>query len=322
MQSTESVLRDMQPTLERIEVDRLDYLQRRNDCLLKLILPGTVIFIFGVILFFPLGVFLLMLWIVAAAILYHVMAGRKGAAYVASYKGSVIGKLVGLVSPDLRYDQHAGISQERFVESELFNTRPDRYQTEDLIHGTYGKTSLQLAELHAEERRTSRDSDGNTETRYVTIFRGLLLIADFNKHFHGRTFIFPDAAERFFGDFGRTLQKMGGRSGTSLVQMDSPEFEEAFAVHATDQVEARYILSPSMMERILLLRNQFGKDVRIAFKGSHVWIAVPHPKPFLEPDKGVSAVDPVQVGKMLDQVRSFLEMVEELDLNTRIWTKE
>lgn len=170
--------------------------------------------------------------------------------------------------------------------------------------------------------RNAFSTMGNTETKYRTIFRGLLLIADFHKHFNGRTFLFPDFAEKTFGGFGRALQKMGGRSGTDLVQMEDPEFEKAFAVHSTDQVEARYILSPAMMCRFLDLRNKFGDDVRVAFKQSSVWIAVPHRSSFLEPSTKVSATDSTQIEKMLFELSSFLDIVEELDLNTRIWTKE
>ncbi len=222
----------------------------------------------------------------------------------------------------MRYEGDEGISKETYLGTELFTTSPDRYTSEDLITGTYGKTSLLLAEVHAEDRQTSTDSKGRSQTRYVTIFKGLLLIADFHKHFACRTFLFPDNAEGLLGNVGRFFQKMGGRTETDLLRMEDPEFEKAFAVYSTDAIEARYILSTAMMERFLRLRERLGRDLRVAFKDSAVAIAVSRSAPFLEPRMGTPAADPAQVESLLKELVEFLNTIEELDLNTRIWTKE
>ncbi|MDF1753403.1 MAG: DUF3137 domain-containing protein [Verrucomicrobiales bacterium] len=317
----DQVLDEIYPTLQRLELDRAKYVNQKSNCIWGVIVPIMVCAAIGALLLFPVGVIFLVLGGIGSMISYHYMAGKHGKAYVAAYKETVIGKLAELIDPNLKYDQHRGIDEGLFIRSELFSS-PDRYHTEDLIHGEYGKTSLMLGELHAEDRRTTRDSDGKTKTEYVTIFKGLMLIADFHKHFEGRTFVLPDVAEKAFGGFGRALQKMGGPRGTSLIQMEDAEFEKAFAVYSSDQVEARYILSPAMMRRLLEMRNRFGKDVRLSFRESSVWIAVPHRNPYLEPNTNVEATDRNQLEKMLGEISLFLQVIEELDLNTRIWTKE
>ncbi|MBK9503984.1 MAG: DUF3137 domain-containing protein [Bacteroidetes bacterium] len=43
------------------------------------------------------------------------------------------------------------------------------------------------------------------EIHYVTIFKGLFFIADFNKHFNGNTYVLSDFGERFLGGFGKML---------------------------------------------------------------------------------------------------------------------
>ena len=321
MTNIDEVIDELRPTLKSIEQDRQAYLKKRNNFIWFVIVPGVLVAGFPAIAFFPAGLFAILGWLVVSGIVYHFTVGSQARSYVSSYKSTVPGKLVKLVGENLQYDQNRGIEQHLFEASELFTTSPDRYNTEDLIHGTHGKTSLILGEIDAEEKKTERDSDGKTKTRYVTIFDGLFLVADFHKHFHGKTFVFPDVAEKAFGEIGRALQKLSGRRGTQLIQMEDTEFEKAFAVHSTDQVEARYILSPSMMRRILDLRQRFGKDVRIAFKESSVWIAVPHSSPYLEPGTGVAATDRVQIENMLTEIVSFLDIIEEMDLNTRIWTK-
>lgn len=322
MKNIDSVVAELRPILERLERDRQFYRTRRRNCLLLMFLPLVAILAAGGLAgVLPVVLIGGAIWLVIGAIVYYFRAAVPGAAYVANYKRTVVPALLRTIDPELSYQPDQGIPSSTFEGTELFETRPDRYSTEDLIQGNYGETFLQLAEIEAEERRTRRDSDGDRKTYYVTIFDGLLLVADFHKHFHGRTFVFPDTAEKLFGNFGRFFQKMSGRSDTDLIRLEDPEFEQAFVVHATDQVEARYILSTAMMRRILEMRNRFGSDLRIGFKQSSLVLAVPHDHPFLEPDKGKAATEESQIRGMLFELRYFLDTIDELDLNTRIWSK-
>ncbi|MEM7599911.1 MAG: DUF3137 domain-containing protein [Verrucomicrobiota bacterium] len=324
MRSNGQIIAKLLPTLERLEPDRLLYRKRSRAYLGGTLIPALALigagFVFrgsGIFLFIGAGV-----WFVVGLILYQVKAASIGSRFRSGYKKTVIPALLASIDPSLTHSAANGIPSSSFVESELFRTKPDRYSTEDLIEGHYGKTFLQLAEVNAQQRQTTTDSKGRTSTRYVTFFDGLFLIADFHKHFHGRTFVFPDKAEKSFGGFARFFQKIGGRSHTNLIQMDDPEFEHEFKVYATDQVEARYVLSNAMMRRILAMQKRFGKDVRLGFKQSCLMLAVPHHHPFLEPSTNLPATDEGQVVRMLNDIRYFLETIEELDLNTRIWTKE
>lgn len=322
MKGIEQIVGETMPTLESLEPDRLLYLKRRRVHLTILLVPliGLVGAGFAagseVALFIAAGV-----WFVIGTILYQVRAGSIAKRFKSQYKLSVIPQLVKSIDSQLEYSHGRGLPAASFTGSELFTKGPDRYRSEDLIHGKYRETYLQLAEVHAEDRQTTTDSKGRTKTRYVTIFKGLLLIADFHKHFSGRTFVFPDTAEKLFGRFGRHFQKFGGRRETDLVHLEDPEFERIFATYSTDEIECRYILSSSMMRRLLEMRERFGKDVRVGFKDSSIVLAVPHSEAFLEPATSRPATDDTQVKSMLHQLRYFLDTVEELDLNTRIWSK-
>lgn len=319
----ERIHRQALPTLEKLERLRQKYRRRfaifTPPCLLLPLAAGGAGFYF---IRSPFGgMIALVLAAVASAFLWHSQAGRYGKEFKLRYKELIIPELLSGIDRQLRYEAGSGIGADSFVASELYAKSPDRYRTEDLIAGARGKTDLLLAEVHAEDRRTSTDSKGRTKTTYVTIFQGLLLIADFHKHFSGRTFVFPDKAENLLGHFGRHFQKLGGRRNTDLIQLEDPEFEEAFVVHASDRIEARYILSTSMMRRILDMRDRFGRDVRVAFKDSKLFLAVPHSRPYLEPKTGRPATAPDQIRRFHAELHSFLDVIEELDLNTRIWSK-
>jgi hypothetical protein len=243
--------------------------------------------------------------------------------YRAGFKQRIIGSIVRSIDPSLTYAADDTISEEEFRASRLFTTDPDRFSGEDLVRGSIGATALRFSELHAEYRTTSTDSKGNTTTSWHTIFKGLFFVADFNKHFAGVTVVRPDAAQRLFGRIGQMMQSMGSTfSDLELVALEDPEFEEEFVVLATDQVEARYILSTSLMRRILDYGHKTGQRMSLSFIDNQIHIAVPMSRDLFEPPLLKSCADPELIRTYLQDLLMMIGIVADLNLNLRIWSKQ
>ena len=243
--------------------------------------------------------------------------------FASAFKNEVIGPIAAKLGEGLQYDPTGKIEPPVYMASELFQTHFDRYNGEDLLYGTVGKTSLAMSELHTEYETTSTDKDGNTTTHWHTIFRGLFVVADFPKNFNGKTFVRPDAAEKAFGFIGRSLQKMTTSfSDAKLVQLEDPIFEKEFVVNATDQVEARYILSTSMMQRMLEVRRKFDANVSFAFVSNHIFIAISLTKNLFEPEFSRDVSDTSYLREYYDQLATCIGVIDDLALNLRIWGKE
>lgn len=140
----------------------------------------------------------------------------------------------------------------------------DRRSFEDNFYGALHGAEFELYEAHLEERRRSKN-----RTYYVTVFRGALIRIRFPRTVEGVTLVTRDkgifnALESFgkktFGSSGRKLERIG---------LVDPTFEKQFEVYGTDQVMARYLLTPSFMERLLELETLLkGKNVRCVFDES------------------------------------------------------
>jgi hypothetical protein len=156
------------------------------------------------------------------------------------------------------------------------------------------------------------DSDGNThthtETRRYTIFAGLFFSADCNKYFHGHTAVTPGS--------GLSRPLFGGKS---LVTMENPDFNREFVVKSLDQVEARFLITPAMMERLMALKRRLGAFC-LSFTNGRVRIALPGWHNYLAPDIK-RPIDRSQVKMIYDRLATVIGIVEDLDINTRIWTK-
>ncbi|WP_448561571.1 DUF3137 domain-containing protein [Trichothermofontia sp.] len=252
--------------------------------------------------------------------------------YRANFKQQVIQRLVRLYDKNLSYNPTGGISQKEFCNSLIYQHNVDRYTTEDLIYGLLDKTAVRFSEIHAEYKTTRTDSDGKQhhDDEWHTLFKGVFFIADFNKHFKGKTIIQPDHLESAWGSVGSWLQSslkakaQIGSHKAQLVKLEDPTFERLFAVYSTDQIEARYILSTSLMQRLVQFHDRIGKPLAISFTDSKLHIAIPNDKNLFEPPSiwfGSVLMTQQEVQTYFDDIKLAAGIVEDLNLNLRIWSK-
>ena len=246
--------------------------------------------------------------LIVSGIVFSTLCNAPRQSLRTEYKKRVIPSFVEATVENGSYEPDAGISCGVFVGCGLFS-HPDRYPSEDLISGRIGKTPFSFSEVHAEEKRTSTDSKGRTKTYWVDIFRGFLFVADFHKDFSGRTCVCRNSWLKW---------GQGER-----VRLEDPDFEKLFDVYSTDQVEARYILSLTMMERIKTLDRKFkGSGVAVAFRESRVIVAVRDGVNHFEAGLWSPVTDPDRLRRDFSAVSALVGIVEDLDLNLRIWSKE
>lgn len=241
--------------------------------------------------------------------------------YRGRFKKTIIKKITHYVDPSLAYKSEEMITPVEFVESAIFRHRIDSYSGEDLIVGKVGKTEMRFSEVHAQYKTTSTDSKGRSQTYWHDIFNGLFFIADFNKQFQGQTVVLPDTAEKLLGGVGKKLQEWN-LSRDDLVKLEDPEFEKEFVVYSTDQVEARYILSLSLMRRILEFKRKVRVPLHLSFVGGNLYMAIGIKRDMFEPRNMQTILDVDLMREYLGDVNLAVGIVEDLNLNLRIWTKK
>lgn len=292
--------------LHLLESERLTKIKNQKTA--WLIFGGITILVLAVVMLTK--IFPILFAIVIAAIGAFIYQQASIGKFSGEFKTRIIQTLFNS-NPEVSYQTHNHISVQEFDASNLFNRRIDRFSGEDLFEGIYGKTKFRFSEIKAEEKHTTTDSKGNTRTSWVTIFDGIFLIADFNKHLSFETRVFRKNDSFFNAIFKNKTQ----------VSLESVEFEKMFNTYSNDQVEARYILSPAMMKRMLELQKVLDSNVHFCFRGNHVFIAVSTYHNFFEPNIK-EPINQKQITRIFKEINHCLSIIEILDLNTRIWTKE
>jgi hypothetical protein len=275
----------------------------------------TLILILSLYKFFNMAiVFVLFIALVLSVFTYKWMIKD----YVIDFKFRIIAPLIKAVDDNLHYSATAHLSQRLFEHSGLFKQKIDRFSGNDLVKGMIDGTSLAFSDLHVEHE--SKNSKG--QSHWETLFQGLFIVADFNKHFKASTLVLPDRAQKSFGDvIGGWLQSQNTTHG-QLIKMDDPEFEKHFVVYGSDQVEARYLLTPSMMKRILDLKHRSKQELYLSFKSGQIYIAIAYNKDLFEPSLFGSLLDYKQAIEYIKTLHLAIGIVEELKLNQKLWSKQ
>lgn len=282
----------------------------------------TFIWIGGLIAAAGLGLLLIYLaalpiiGMIVMLVIHYKKRSVIGKFILTNFKKNVIEKTLHNINDSLNFYPEKYMSQSTFAESKIFTNSGSRYKGDDYVTGTVGQTEISFSEIHAEDY--TKDKDGKKQ--YYTIFKGVLFVADFHKNFVGETFVLTDTAEKMLGGLGKMFQKMN-ISRPELVKLENVTFEKQFVVYGTDQVEARYIITPVLMETMLQLNENYN-NVQFSFINSKIFITIPQKKNMFEPNYYSTLLNFDYLKEYYELLYYCISLVGILELNNRIWTKE
>ena len=238
--------------------------------------------------------------------------------YVSEFKDKIIKPLIHEIDRTLKYTSKLHVPQHLFERSKLFLSDIDRMSGNDFVRGEIDKIPIQFSDIHAEKRH--RDSKGREN--WSTVFQGLFIVSEFNKNFSGDTIILPDVAQSSFGDLVGGWLQSNNLSREELVKMDDPEFEKEFVVYSNDQIEARYILTHSLMSKLLIFKRKSKHPLYVSFVKNHIHIAVEYNKDLFEPSVFHSLLKYKIAMEYIGTLHLAIGIVEELKLNQKLWSKK
>lgn len=109
----------------------------------------------------------------------------------------------------------------------------DRLDVDDAFTGSYRQRPIRITELNAIRRGHKSES---------SVFHGLLVEIAVSTPFRGVTIL-------------RDREGAAPSGGLQRLRLEDPRFEEIYATYATDQIEGRAVLTPAVMERLLVMAD-------------------------------------------------------------------
>ena len=140
--------------------------------------------------------------------------------------------------------------------------------------------------------------------------RTMIVELAMNKNFKGHTVIYEKQAT----NISALLQEELGE-----ITLEDKEFDSAYKVYSDDQIESRYVLTTSMMERLLSLRKIFNNyNIRASFKDNKLVLVIKTGRDMFAMGNNFKDSNTNTFQELYDEMISILKIVDELKLNQHI----
>jgi hypothetical protein len=239
---------------------------------------------------------------------YQLLAFLITQKYKTSFKESIVSEIIRFYDPRLIYDAEKGIQEKAVEISCLLDTSFGDLSSNDYVEGKVDDVFVQFSEVEVSQSVAS--GNGN--------FKGLFMIIQFNKNFDGDYLVLPDPNKHSIGT--KIQNALGLNFMSEPIKMENPEFEAQFTVYGTDDIEARYLVTPAMMTRMVDFRSKVNGAVYFSFIRSHLFVAISSEKSPFEPSL-FSPVDSETIFSWNRSLHFALSVAHDFNLNTRIWSK-
>lgn len=182
----------------------------------------------------------------------------------------------------------------------------DHIHFEDLISGHRADADFSMVEC----KLTDEQGSGKNKRTVVT-FQGLLFHIQYPESFLGTTII---ARQGWW-------KGLFGHGELKKVDLVSKELEDNFTIYSNDQVEARALLTPDRMLRLIALERHFkGGRLRGIFDGDHLTLALQAKNQFETGSIWNTLVDPSRYVTTLQEIALVCDVID--GFLTREWVKD
>lgn len=225
--------------------------------------------------------------------------------YYRQSKESILPLLAGFFGK-FTYMYKGALPYDKMEKSSIFKFF-DKIEPDDSFSGIYNNVAVSINEYKS-YRRYYEKKGGFQREMYKRKGQGIIFLAEMNKSFTGKTIVVTDKG---------VLNKLTHYKNMQRVGVESPEFEKAFEVYATDQIEARYILTTVMLEYMTALKRKFPK-IEFSFFDAGLFINIPSPQNHFECNSFFTSIlNKKRIYESFTELLLLFSIVDTLRLNQK-----
>ena len=297
-----------------MNIEELEQLRikARNIMFFGIIITIIIAVLSFIITKFP---FVLFFVFVIGMIITIIVDKKPTRQFTLAFKDTFVLKSLKFVFDNLVYEPEKGLD-ESIIRNTGMMYMGDRYSSNDYISGKYKNINVVQADVHIEEEQQTTDSDGNTTTTWVTIFKGRWMIFDFNKSFKANI----QVCQKWFGN--SRISNWGSKIKYKKVKMEDQDFNNKFKIYAQDEHDAFYILTPSLMEKIKKLASNIRGKLLFCFIDNKLHVGIQNSKDSFEHGIFTKINEEKVTNEISQDIKLITSFVDELNLDNDLFRRE
>jgi len=216
---------------------------------------------------------------------------QKVNAYILDCKKLLFKPIIELFVVNIDYSPKKFFKYEKVFESNLFphlpvdintynkenNNKKNSYSKfhfkgSDTVQGYLGDTNIEFCELDISESYESGSGETSGKT-YREIFHGLFLISDY-KNIQFKTVLQSEFLGSLISEFDMSILNLREEIKLRKIKVQNFKFNKHFSVYSEDDIEARKILSPVILENLGNFAEENNMTIKLSFINNQVFIAL------------------------------------------------
>ncbi|WMN12234.1 DUF3137 domain-containing protein [Marivirga salinae] len=266
------------------------------------------------------------------------------------FKEKIVAPIIDHFNSNLKYQPEKSITKEEIKDSELFQENIEYYNGDDLFEGSNSFSDYRFSEMRLGVKVKKPDKDGHMRDISHAIFKGVFLVADFQKIIIDSLIIRPNPSFKEENDKKRFIQKGSKfqkefaknkythwyiedvKTSQTLRKVETGDgyFDEQFLIYSSDEEKAKTLLEGGLMDFFLKItdweKEQTYNDkieghlqgnyqfptIYFSIIGNKAYFGKPFDRNFFSPDLLKSIVDEERTAKFYQEIKELNLLMEQM----------
>lgn len=251
------------------------------------------------------------MWLFVVAFIFMILFVRRVGHFRSMYKSIVVAKAAENLFDRYEYFPKNGFSYEEIRASGIM-AMGNRYKSEDTIEGIYKNVPFRRADMYIAQHTS------NGKSSHTTVYlRGTWMTFSYNKTFQSDLQILSKDFSFSNTHTSRLFTRAVDRRHTFVTE--DMAFNEAFTCTCQDESEAFYLLTPRIMQMLLLLRTEIGKPFMLGFVDNRLHFVISSHEDHMEPSVFGKCDLNVEVEKVRRELMVIRNVIDSLAMDRQLF---
>ena len=268
---------------------------------------------------------IIVIFIIVVSVLFAIHSNIRESMF--EFNDKIIVDIIAFLSENpidnIEFSPNKRISRNSLNESNLFNLNVVNYSGKNFIKAPYNKNTMVFSDMYTYVYDIV-EKNGKRRIKKRFLFDGIYIGATMNKKSKNKIYLIPNnIGDKFIQSKIKSYIHYSGYD----INLENAEFTKKYKVFCDDEIQARYILTMSLMERINKVDEIFKQKKYIVFKEGRRFtmcidgVSIEKIKKFSLPVFQNKEKERATLLKVFNELNNLFSIYHILDLGNDLYTK-